>query len=203
MNKELLLGIGVGSLIALCIVAKRSSAASSLTPFSPLAKGSKILLVGDSLAVGLQTRLGVNAKDNGYPFAADAVGGTKADQWAQRIGGVLARERPQLVLVSLGTNDALNAPVEKEAPDVASLVRQIRDAGAVPIWIFPITMPSNFTNGLTTFRSLVRAQGVETLDSSVVLIPRPAADPIHPGGAGYATWADWIWGTLQSRNIVY
>jgi lysophospholipase L1-like esterase len=156
---------------------------------------SKILLIGDSLAVGLAPQLKALADEGRVEFASRAIEGTRIDQWAksERLKDKLRSFRPDLVLVSLGTNDAYATGIKPEQQRVAldALVARLREAGAQVVWIGPpaLRSPPN-PQMLRMIREAVPSSHYfpsETLD-----IPR-APDGLHPTLRGYAGWAGSIW----------
>src|SRR3990172_5754810 len=73
-----------------------------------LRRGMRVLLIGDSLAVGTAPYFAALAKEAGVEFKSLAKVGTRIDQWASsaELKALLEKFQPELVLVSLGTNDA-------------------------------------------------------------------------------------------------
>lgn len=144
-----------------------------------------VLLVGDSLAVGLTYPMRKLAEARGLSFVADATTGTTARQWASsgRLAADVAANRPDVVLVSLGTNDA-HGDDSSFADDVATLIAST--GGASVRWIVPPPMPFDMTN----VRAVLAASGVPVFPSDKAY-PR-AADGIHMPPSGYAAWAQDI-----------
>jgi lysophospholipase L1-like esterase len=171
-----------------------------------LRRGERLLLVGDSLSVGLAPPLGQLAKDNGVLF--DAVGqvGTTVGQWATPGGALNTALRqklalkPAVVLVSLGTNDeALTlASAQKELGGIDALVTLVRGSGALIGWIGPpkfLPGQSFKPNGFTAaIRQKVPAK--DYFPSEAYDIPR-GGDNLHPTVRGYAGWAGQIWQWLH------
>lgn len=168
---------------------------------SPLPKGSKVLLVGDSLGVGLKTPLARVADGRDYLLVGSPKSGSRAPEWVAKLTQQLAEERPALVLVSLGTNDALAMNDPAEAPAVRELVQRAHAAGAKVAWILPPVMPKRFEPGLSTFRAWAASSADFVLDSTKTIVPR-SSDEVHPLGDGYARWADWIWSELVRQRIL-
>lgn len=165
-------------------------------------RGERLLLVGDSLAVGLAPVLGQLAKDNGVVFDSAAKTGSRIAEWAP--GGSLNASlqqklaaRPKVVLISLGTNDeALSQQAAAaEVPKLDALIALVKASGAELGWIGP-PFPLPFAaNGITTvIRSKVPAS--HYFASENFTIPR-AGDRLHPTVKGYAGWAGQIWPWLR------
>ncbi len=179
----------------------------------PLVKrGDRILLVGDSLSVGLAVPLRALAKEAGYEFASLGKVGSLTNLWAGegaeggQFSALLRSFRPTVVLVSLGTNDewipkynpSANV-LRQQQPFVDRLVAKIRGAGAVVLWIGP---PTHNAAPIPEFRAYI--QKVVGKDhyfhSERYAIPRnPPPDNVpHPTVKGYAAWAGSIWRWLET-----
>lgn len=160
-----------------------------------------VLLIGDSLALGLAQPMQERARATPVNFASTGQQSTTIHQWVtgqglgKPLSAVLEEAQPSLTLVSLGTNDMRTsdpAAAGREGGQLADLLLR-SGAGAVG-WILPPAMP--FGDG--GFRAALAAElaqrNVRTFDSSALAIPR-ASDGIHPTAAGYALWArgiaDW------------
>ncbi len=177
----------------------------------------KIVLIGDSLAVGLSKfGLGARAQAAGYPFAAHAVGGTRAADWAPKLYGILKEEglddtpgivkENALVLVSLGTNDSgpdwsgnRPAAVGQAMQDIIKVVRGIYKADL--IWIGMPPLPYQKLPNQDRIRSLISQLQTDSIDSSKMTIQK-SSDMIHPTPDGYNQWAEQLWKELQRRGQV-
>jgi lysophospholipase L1-like esterase len=154
--------------------------------------GTRLLLIGDSLAVGLAPQLKALAAEQKVPFLGTATVSTRIDQWAQSaaLQQTLSAFRPTLVLVSLGTNDEYltgNA-VQRQSPYLDQLLQRL--APAEVVWIGPPTLPKP-SNGIVAFlQSKIPAS--QYFPSQTLQIPR-APDRIHPTAKGYAAWAGALW----------
>lgn len=160
---------------------------------------TRLLLVGDSLAVGLGPPLRALARDQSVSFEQLAKEGTRIDQWAgsQKLTERLAAFRPTLVLVSLGTNDEymMGDGGARQAPHLDQLLSKLQAAGAEVAWIGPPTLPKAGSNGVL---ALLRARipGSHYYHSEQLTIPR-APDRLHPTLKGYAGWAGMLWQWLS------
>lgn len=182
----------IAVLVALILAGALSSSSSGRSSSLP----RRVLLVGDSLAVGLAGPLEQAARADGAAFAATVKGGTTTRHWAS--GSQSARLRaalelgPDLVLVCLGTNDAASGP-SAYRPDAAALVALLRADGRRVVWILPPILPAHFD--AATVRATVAGLGVDTFDSERLTIPR--FDGIHATPAGYRYWAGEIWAAVR------
>jgi len=157
-------------------------------------RGSRIFLLGDSLAVGLSRPISALAKDSGILFESQAIEGTRIDQWASKpeLYTALDRFKPDIILVSLGTNDEymkLDAKTRQE-PHIKKLLHELRSRAPVA-WIGPPKLPKKGTNGAIPL-ILENVPSSNYFPSQKLEIPR-APDKLHPTVSGYAGWAANIW----------
>jgi len=174
-------------------------------------RGDRILLVGDSLAVGLAPHLAALAKDTGASFQALATVGTRIDQWADSdaLTKALDAVQPTLVLISLGTNDEYlqGDAVARQRPYLEKLLQKIeqyshkQDYGLGPdaiVWIGPPTLPKP-TVGIVAMVQEAAAglrPRISYFPTQTLTIPR-GPDHIHPTARGYAGWAGALWQWLS------
>lgn len=165
------------------------------------------MLIGDSLAVGLNRYFSELSEEAELPYLSGAIGGTRTDQWVESnwLERKLSEFEPTHVLISLGTNDAYT-PKSAEATqeDAEELNRIIEESGSFPIWIGAPTLPrivpcsvcpdGDFEIRLENLQAIADAAPY-FYDSTDIEIPRNP-DKIHPTAAGYAGWAGDIWNWL-------
>lgn len=157
---------------------------------------TRVLVIGDSLAVGLAPQIKALAAESQVSFDALATVGTRIDQWAQSGSLVdkLAAFKPTLVLVSLGTNDEYMTgdAVGRQQPYLTQLLARLKDATVV--WIGPPTLPKP-SNGIVGMLQ-ARLPASHYFPSQTLTIPR-GPDQIHPTAKGYAGWAGALWQWLS------
>lgn len=181
----LLLGAGIG-------------VARIITLHPHVRDSTRLLLLGDSLAVGLSPHVRDLATEIGVPYLGAGVVGSRIDQWltSRWLTDSLREFEPTLALVILGTNDAFSSlSVEALGENQRALLAKL---GAVEVvWIGAPTLPERYGG---------RAPHVELLDtiregapyyypSHELDIPR-GPDGLHPTARGYAGWAGAIWDWL-------
>jgi len=177
-------------------------------------KGMRVLLIGDSLAVGMAPHFVALAKEAGVEFKSMAIVGTRIDQWAASadLKNLLASFQPELVLVSLGTNDSFMQGADVVAKQQAQLEKLLgvltewprqRDYGLGPdfiVWIGPPTLPKPPNPGISKMiqdsSGSALAPSYYYFHSERLDLPRQP-DGIHPVVRGYAGWAGAIWHWLS------
>jgi lysophospholipase L1-like esterase len=183
------------------LIAGGVALAKALSHGPTIRPGQRLLLFGDSLAVGLSTPMASLASDNGVAF--DAVGqvGSTVGMWSgsSSLNTSLQQKLalgPNVVLCSLGTNDeAMNVDAATaELPGLDSLIALCRSSGATLGWIGPPAFLSCLSFTPNGFSGAIR-QKIPSNDyfpSETYDIPR-GGDCLHPTVKGYAGWAGLIW----------
>ena len=170
-----------------------------------LRRGMRVLLIGDSLAVGMAPHFAALAKEAGVDFKALATVGTRIDQWASNtdLKKLLESFRPELVLVSLGTNDEFMRGadvVPKQRALLEKLLALLSQGPEHIVWIGPPTLPNPPSPGIPKMiqdaAGSVLAPRFYYFHSERLQMPR-APDGIHPNVRGYAGWAGAIWHWLS------
>lgn len=162
-------------------------------PASAQPKTRRVVLVGDSLAVGLAKPLGAELGARGVALQVRAATGANAGAFtegsgAQSLGKLLADFRPDVVLVSLGTNDTVpgaEALAKKLPARFALLASRSSAAGARVVFLEPPALPWS--------REPIH-QAAAHAQAALIVAPaiEQAPDRIHPTGAGYAAWSKFI-----------
>ena len=177
-----------------------------------MSKPRRVLLIGDSLAVGMSDPFKNLATNSIHHFSSKgcnagstplsgctSIVGASVVQWARDswILPVLQKHQPQVVLISLGTNDFRYPAASKQKiqEQIRILVEKIRSFGAEPIWIDPVSMPFADTAGV---RDSWKSTGIRYFDSSSLSYDR-APDGVHLKPLGYQDWASKIWSWLLTQ----
>lgn len=196
----------LGALVGACVgsIGGAITAIVSVPDCPPASR--PVLLIGDSLAVGLAPRLQKLAASCSVPFGADAQVGSHVTEWgAARFDAALARLGAGgvvggVVLVSLGGNDYQHADPAKVADAIAGLVAQIKDAGARPRWIAPPRLPFEDRAGVVALWRYELGGAAPwrdyypTSDVDVAIGP----DGIHPTARGYDELGRSVWKWLAT-----
>lgn len=152
--------------------------------------GKRVLLVGDSLAVGLGPPLKRLASDRGVGVAYDGKPGTSVADWASlpTIEKDLKRDRFDLVLVCVaGSPEASASALQR---DMIAVVRKASAAGAKVVWVQPPGAPQ-------PAHAASAALGVPVFPTSALDVPL-GPDGVHPTAIGYAGWAGALLSWLAS-----
>lgn len=158
--------------------------------------GERLLVIGDSLGLGLGPYLAALAREQKSSTEVLAKVGTRIDQWAnsQALEDALAR-KPEVVVVSLGTNDAYMVDaLNRQKAHLHKLIDKITAAGATLAWVGAPKLPA-----------LQRAPDTDLLDYIKQAVPEGhyfascehnierGPDRLHPTARGYANWASLVW----------
>jgi acyl-CoA thioesterase-1 len=170
-----------------------------------------ILVIGDSLSAGyglpdgaswpalLAGRLGQHAPD--WTLVNAAISGDTSAGGRARLPALLARERPALVLIELGANDALRGqPLAATAENLRAMITVAQAAGA-RVGLIGMQIPPNFgpvytRQFHTLFKKVATETGVPLLDFLLEPIAHEPAlfqdDGIHPTGEAQGPIADHV-----------
>jgi len=158
---------------------------------------SRVLLFGDSMAVGLDPHMRALATETGVEdYLGHGIVGTRIDQWDKSpwLDETLQSFRPTLILVSLGTNDEAlgQGAALRQEPYLDDLLEKLESTGADVVWIGPPELP--FPRAGVS--DLARDKAPYYFRSELLDIPR-SPDGLHPNAAGYAGWSGNIWRWLS------
>lgn len=174
-----------------------------LTAHPKIRDDTRLLLIGDSLAVGLGPHMKQMAAEVRVPYVGKGVTGSTIQQWAKsdNLRRTLESFQPTLVLVSLGTNDAYGFTAQQVMAPTMALVQLLRATGAEVVWIGAPLLPERAsgqplsTATLAMIETKADDEGAYFFDSDPLQIPR-GPDGLHPTVGGYAGWAGAIWHRL-------
>lgn len=169
---------------------RRGEGASCIPQLKP---GTRVLLFGDSLAVGLQTPMRDLATKTGCDFTALAISGTTMPRWINdgQLIATMQSFQPNLVITSLGTNDSkANYTAEQLKQNVDLIHKRATSLGSFHLWVLPPKLP--FADRVS---QIVREAKIDAFPSASLPLPQP--DGIHTTGRGYAGWAEHIWAYLM------
>jgi acyl-CoA thioesterase-1 len=182
----------------------------------PVAMSRPILVLGDSLSAayniprtqGWVHLLGVRLAEMRPPrrvINASVSGATSADGVA-RLPGLLARDKPALVVIELGANDALRGlPLIEIERNLQRMIVRSREAGAKVLLLgieLPVNYGPQYRAGLQAIYARLaqryRLPLVPFLLTKVALQPGLMQDDgLHPRAAGEPLVLNTVWPVLQ------
>ncbi len=164
-------------------------------------KPQHILLIGESMAQGLEIYLKKYALENGHQFTSIAQKSVSMVLWVGkdstgRLKNEIQKIKPTFVLISLGSNELFVK--EEYLPEystyIQNIINQLDNTNFV--WICPPNWKKDF--GLTDL-ILEKVGKKRFFPSRDLEIPR-AGDGIHPTMQGYELWADKIAEFLMTKS---
>lgn len=192
------------------------SACEQSPQFNALAPGSTVLAFGDSVTYGVGANRGEDfptllAAETGWNVINAGISGDTASEARHRIGALLERYQPQLVIVELGGNDFLR---RRPAATVKRDLRQIIDmslaSGATTVLIsVPELSVLRATMGALADAPIYEELAEETdvvlvsdIFSDVLSDDDLKADEIHPNSKGYEVFTAGLVATLTVAGLL-
>jgi len=214
MFKLLLLAVGAGA-VAFAVHRRRNQSviqpqtgggAPAPATTVPTVWPERVLFIGDSLSVGAAMIFSTKLRERGVKeFLTRGVIGSTIPQWAKgkhapTLDEALATFKPNLVLISLGTNDESGRRPRYSGPtydvakatesSVAALKAKIKAAGASSVWLGPPAVSPDLWVMDPNFRKLLADTWKSLYFSSEKLPFKKVPDKIHLTAADNALWAD-------------
>ena len=154
----------------------------------PLSEIESILIFGDSMTILVANRLAQYGKKNGYRVNSVTWDASSTVSWANcdTLDNFIKRYHPDLIMITLGSNELFLKNFEKRRPDVERLLKKI---GNIPyLWISPPNWKED--QGYNAFMRGILAPGT-FFNSNNLDLPRKK-DHIHPTSKGGEIWTDSI-----------
>lgn len=166
---------------------------------APAATAQRILHVGDSMVPLVGNYLRPLVQADGRKFWIDSVTSSSTLEWggAKRLlQAAMYRYDPDLVLISLGSNELFDPTPERRAAAVRQVVADTR--GRPCLWIEPPAWKKDLG-----FVAMVRKNlgHCRYFDSTRLNLPR-MADGRHPDWTGGYRWASAVWKALGGTSEV-
>ena len=203
-----LLALAAGGLLVFSALSKRgrASAAEPTQPTLPAQPTTpdkaayqvdwpreRVLLIGDSLSVGLAPILESSLRARGVgDFSAIGRGGTNIKQWAQDVGDG-ARLNEALTTRKLSGYENFDV-ARQRAPHIEQLRNKL--SGVRSVWLGPPAADKWTAD--RRFRDLLRATWGDLYFDTEAVAPRKSTDLVHFSSAGNRTWRDAIVAWLES-----
>lgn len=155
-----------------------------------------ILLTGDSMAEGLMFALKKYARHNGHTLKTVIWYGSSTKTWAatDTLQKLMARVKPSLVFLSLGSNELFIRNIGDREPYIREIVRQ--GSQTKFIWIGP----PNWKKDTGIHELLLKNVGEDRYFVSKDLIFQRSTDGRHPTRESSARWADTLSGWVMQAS---
>lgn len=175
--------------------ATASASAPPNAPAPTLPPPPKVVLhAGDSMVGGpggLARALDAKFKPYGTVYVRDwRVATVQTFDYQNYFGKLLAKHKPDMVILNLGANDVFVPNPKSLAGFVASIARKASADGRRCFWITPPLWKPPDTGIVDVIKT--NARGCSVFDSSALVLPK-WPDGIHPNNEGGAIWADRFW----------
>ena len=178
---------------------------------APLAAGSKVLALGDSLTAPHGIKPGEDwptllGQKTGWTVINAGISGNTSAQALERLPGLLEEHQPQLVLVSLGGNDMLRKlPAGETTANLGRMLDLVKARGARAVLlatpkpsiagaVFNNLSPADFYADVASEKNvpLIKDALPEVLSDAGL-----KSDQLHPNAAGHALLGDKIHADLK------
>jgi len=170
--------------------------------FPLITQGATVMLLGDSLAVGMESKFISLARRDGYIPVSHVVVGTSIFQWMKWIKSDLEKNRPELVVVSLGTNDAIIYDKVRQHPTIyREFSKIIEDSGAVIVWLGPPDISRKRIPHISDVREIIKRSTINFFESEKFERPL-GGDGVHSSILGYNRWMGVAWNWMIEQNIL-
>ena len=190
-----------------------------------VSQDTRVVLMGDSEAFLLAEEFPILAKATGARFSAVPVPGSSVISWGTGLPGPWRKvrsARPDVLLVSLGANDACTGPsvVVNERPFLSSFRAKLdRTHAKCVVWLGPpaIGAPRPTRSqcaaqlagpGTELFSQMIVGAGIPYIDARTIRIELwddhlHCSRPMHPKDTsrGCETWATWVWQRLTTEDL--
>jgi len=179
---------------------KPSSSARQETPLTieqdgrrvPAAQAQRVLHVGDSMVPLVANYLRPVVQQRGGKYHIISEVSSSTSSWASRrlLHEATYDYDPDLILISLGSNELFAPPTRAQERDIQQIVRQTR--GRPCLWIAPPAWKPDHG-----FLALLKANlgHCRYFDSTRLDLPR-MRDGRHPSWSGGHRWATAVWAAL-------
>lgn len=190
------------------------SACDDSPKFAPLPKGAKVMALGDSLTFGygvesFQSYPTLLANKTGWHIINAGVNGDTTKKVLKRLDDVIA-QKPALVLLGVGGNDVLRriAPETTKA-NLLEIVQKLQNHQINVILIAQPHLSASALFGKASDNPIYKEVADETgvplfakTWSKILSDDSLKSDQIHANGAGYAYFADELYGFLKQIGYV-
>lgn len=162
----LVLGFSGSGLYAEGLRTRTATATSSVTRVTRApVKGSRVLVVGDSLTDQSRAWVLAALQSGGWDPVIDAQGGTTIEFWTVRMADLIAYTKPAAVVIELGTNDC-NTTCTGIGTAVDQLLSHV--SSSVPVFWLNVQEQPTYPADATTVNADLRAATTQHANMSLV-----------------------------------
>lgn len=182
-------------------VSPPASGGTTPVPARLVDPGDSVLLLGDSIGVGIENPLASLLAQYGAKFSSDVEIGRTIAGVASHLSPLMAYNK--VTVLSVGSNDAVLQDPYAEAQALDHLLDLLRSNGGKVYWFLPPSfLYGQLTGAQQKVANLLQSRGVKLLHLAG---PQPSvsSDPqhLHPTVAGYKTLASQVFDALTTRNV--
>lgn len=191
-----------------------AAACTQLSKHRRPASGSTILALGDSLTAGYGAEQGQDypaqlTELTGYKTINGGISGDTSAQALARLPALM-KQKPQLVIVSIGGNDFLKKlPENQTRENIGKILSRIREADVPAVLVaiphFTTGALLGFIRDHPLYRDLAKQYAVPLLEnawSEILGKPHLKSDPIHANAAGYRLFAEKTASFLRQEGLI-
>lgn len=191
-----------------------SACSSNTTRHARIAKGSRVLALGDSLTFGYGAPSDAAypkqlARITGWRITNGGVSGDTSAQALARLPDLLA-EQPKLILLGIGGNDFLRKVAESETRTNISAIIERAQQAKIPVVLIGIPRPSlgalvGSLSDHPLYQDLAKQYHIPLLSDAWSEILSDAdlrSDQIHANAAGYLKFAEIMADFLREQGFI-
>lgn len=183
----------------------------------PVSAKQTLLVMGDSLSAAYNlpaeqgwvalTAKRMKSTHPQWTVVNASVSGETTSGGLSRLPAALKQHRPKLVIIELGSNDALRGlPLELSRRNLQSMIRMAKSAGA-KVLLIGMQMPPNYGKAYTDgFAGNYKALAKQEKTALLPFLLQPIAldrsyflpDQVHPNAKGQLKLRDHVWPVLKA-----
>ncbi|AQS39566.1 lysophospholipase L1-like esterase [Shewanella psychrophila] len=176
----------------------------------PLAASAEIMAFGDSLTYGKGASDGgdypaVLAELTGLRVSNAGVSGETTSQGLNRLGELLVRETPDLLILLEGGNDFLrNQATAKTKANLAQMI-ELAQAKSIPVVLIAVPQKGIFLSSAALYSELAETYDVMLIEEALTDLLKTRSmksDTIHLNDAGYRALAETIYQRLEKAGAI-
>jgi lysophospholipase L1-like esterase len=104
--------------------------------------GPRVLVIGDSLLQQSENLVETALESDGWQAIVDGVSGSRIQDWRDSARLYVEKERPNVAVVELGTNNCSEAPCEDLSAYIDALMHELTKSAEVVFWLNSRAVPA-------------------------------------------------------------